>query len=127
MFKIIIFSVCVILCLEGCTTVKYAEQLLILKGVSDSQKEIRRYLAEQKVFFKKLLEDMKNNKIELGMSKKDFLIRYGNPVIIQEGSNLFVGEILLYRNPTEYFNSEKIYLYFDTFGKLVNWEHSPYN
>ncbi|MCK5287972.1 MAG: hypothetical protein KAJ14_11835 [Candidatus Omnitrophica bacterium] len=123
MFKVVIFYVFVTLCLEGCATIKYTKQLLVLKDLADSQKEINKCLDEQEALFKKILVDIKNKKIELGTSKEDFLNSYGKPVLTRKGSNLFVGEILLYRYPKKYFNSEKVYFYFDRFQKLVDLEH----
>ncbi|MCK5393335.1 MAG: hypothetical protein KAI91_03290 [Candidatus Omnitrophica bacterium] len=125
MFKIVIFYVLVALCLEGCSTIKYTKQLLVLKDLADSQKEINKCLDEQEALFKKILVDLKNKKIELGTLKEDFLNSYGKPVLIRKGSNLFVGEILLYRYPQKYFNSDKVYFYFDRFQKLVDWEQFP--
>ena len=126
MFKFIILSAFIVIYLEGCSSLRYTEQLLVLKRLSDSQRNINNYLGEQEKFFEKLLADIKKEKIELGTSKDDFLTNYGKPVLIRKDFKKSMGEVFLYRYPTKYFNSDKVYVYFDRFGKLVNLEHYPY-
>jgi len=104
----------------GCTP-----QLSILKGLGDSQKEIERYVAAQERGFYKLSDDIKNNRIKIGLSKKEILSLYGDPVLSKKiEDNPLLKEEFLYRLPTEYFTTNRIYLYFDIEDKLVKWKNN---
>ena len=56
-----------------------------------------------------------------------FIRTYGDPVLTvhsdQEASEV---ETLLFRHPTDYFTSDRVYATFDESGKLISWEHKPY-
>jgi hypothetical protein len=110
----------------GCASMRYSEQLQTLKEIGKSQKEIQRYIDEQEVFFYKLRDVVKNNQLQPGIPKRDFINTYGEPIISREVSNNPpIKEVLLYRHPTHYFSSDRIYLYFDESDKLVYWEYKP--
>lgn len=73
--------------------------------------------------FDKLLDDIKNNRPEKGMSKKAIISKYGNPVICKEdGKGSGIEESCLYRHVLEYFPHDAAYLYFDRDQKLYYWE-----
>ncbi len=107
----------------GCTP--RIEGLLTLKRVAASQKQIDRYLNRQDKLFARLLRDLEREKIKPGLSRRHFIGRYGDPVVTKEISEPFSGTADLYRFSTQYFNSEKVYAYFDESEKLVSWEYSP--
>ena len=122
-FKIVILSF-LFLNVSGCATIKHADQLLTLKSVGNSQEEIARYVDKQAELFKKLVEDIKDERLEIGEPKDNILSWYGEPVLSKEIlGDSFVKEELLYRHPTEYFTSDRVYLYFDIADELVRWEY----
>jgi len=102
------------------------KSLKTLKSVGDSQDEISTYLAKQLELFNQLLVDLEDEVVEPGISKKRFIRTYGEPILVKEVSEPSGGIVLLYRHPTEYFKSDRVYLYFDQEEKLVRWEYKPY-
>jgi len=120
-FKLLIFLACG-LALTGCGS--RAEGLLTLKRVGDSQEEIERYLQRQERLFNKLAEDIKNKKLKAGISKRKITGIYGEPVLSKQPSDSLT-TVFLYRHPTKYFSSDKVYLYFDESGELSSWKYIP--
>ena len=110
--------------MSGCSKV---EGLLTLKRLGNSQDQIQRYVDQQKTYFLKLVKDIKAKKITLGLSRNDIERRYGEPVLIKEGQEELSGKVFLYREPINYFESDKVYLYFSKEEKLTKWEYKPYN
>jgi len=102
------------------------ESLKTLKSVGDSQDEIEVYLAKQIQLFNKLLIDLKNKDLKLGISEANFIYIYGEPVLSKKLTQPPGGIKLLYRHPTEYFKSDRVYLYFDQKDNLIRWEYKPY-
>ena len=75
---------------------------------------------------KKLKDDINNGRLRKGASKKYIIDAYFEPVLAKKSADdSGAKEILLYRNPTEYFQSDRIYLSFDNRGRLVSWELKP--
>lgn len=110
--------------LFGCTFLRYSEQLSTLKELEVSQKEIELYVEEQERFLYVLLDDIKNKRLKLSTSKENILKTYGEPVISKEVTDdPLIKEAFLYRHPTQYFTSDKVYLYFDELGKLLSWKY----
>ena len=101
------------------------ESLKTLKSVGDSQERIEAYLARQLKLFNQLLVDLKDEAIEPGISKARFIRVYGEPILSKEVGDLSGDTVLLYRHPTEYFKSDRVYLYFDQEENLVRWEYKP--
>lgn len=116
-----------ILAAGGCAAAQYAEQIHTLQAVNESQQDIRRYVELKEKLFNLLLEDVKNERLKLGITKKHVINTYGRPVLVREISGgVDREEELLYRHPTRYFSSDKIYLYFDSSGRLMRWEHKAF-
>jgi len=108
----------------GCTLLPYYQQLLTLREVSNSQREIHSYIDKQEELFYKLRDDVKNNRLKTGMMLVDIIDTYGEPVISKEVDDVpSIKEVLLYRHPTQFFSSDRIYLYFDDVKKLSYWKH----
>ena len=119
--QFLLISCLILFSVSGCFFLP--ESLKTLKSIGDSQDEISAYLAKQLKLFNQLLVDLKNEAIEPGISKKRFIRIYGEPILSKEVSEPSGGTILLYRHPTEYFKSDRVYLYFDQKEKLVRWEY----
>ena len=110
----------------GCTKVKHLPQLLTLKAYSGEQESIENYVHTQDDLFAQMLADINSGDIKLFTTKEEFLGRYGDPIYEKEEQHdgVFVRK-LLYRNQKEFFGSEKVYLYFDEQGRLLNLEYIP--
>ncbi|MBP7089040.1 MAG: hypothetical protein KBB01_07085 [Candidatus Omnitrophica bacterium] len=107
--------------LQGC--ILFTPELDTLKEIGRSQKEINSYLTKQKKRFLILVRDVKKERLIKGMLKAKFLRRYGEPVLSKKNSDSLEQEIMLYRHPTKYFDSEKVYVHFDKEGRLIHWEY----
>lgn len=121
--KFLILSCLILFCLQGCFFLPRG--LKTLKSVGSSQNKIEAYLVRQSKLFKRLLRDLNNKRLRLGSTKRRIVRRYGEPVVSKIIAEPLGGERLLYRQPTEYFKSEKVYLYFDRKEKLSRWEYKP--
>lgn len=119
-------AILAIVLISGCSTIAHMDELLTLKSVADNQRDIDIYLKKQEKGFKRLLGDIKNNRLRKGESKKYLIDAYYEPILTKKADDLKdVREILLYRHPTEAFKSDRVYLYIDTKGKLAYWEVKP--
>ena len=118
-----LISCLVLLTMPGCFFLP--ESLKTLKSVSDSQDEIGAYLDKQLGLFNQLLIDLDDEAIEPGISKERFIRIYGEPILSKEVSEPSGGTMFLYRHPTEYFTSDRVYFYFDQEENLSNWEYKP--
>ncbi len=122
-FRFLLISCLFLFTIQGCFFLP--ESLKTLKSVGDSQERIEAYLSRQLKLFNQLLVDLKNEAIELGISKARFIRVYGEPILSKEVNEPSGGVVLLYRHPTEYFESDRVYLYFDQEENLVGWEYKP--
>jgi hypothetical protein len=122
--KFLIIGGLALSCLTGCFFLP--QSLKTLKSVGDSQDEIAAYLDRQVELFNRLLSDFKAEALKPGISRAAFIKTYGEPILIEEVSEPLQGVKLLYRHPTEYFKSDRLYLYFDRQERLVFWEYKPY-
>ncbi len=110
--------------INGC--IFLSPELKTLKKIGDEQKEISRYLERQSRLFERLIKDVKENRLKKKISQARVIALYGEPILTYEAGKEGLDEVFFYRYPTKYFTSDKIYLYFDNFGKLVSWEYIPY-
>ncbi|MDD4954816.1 MAG: hypothetical protein PHP17_02115 [Candidatus Omnitrophica bacterium] len=122
-----LFVCLIVLLFCGCARLAHLDELLTLKSVSDSQRDIEIYLAKQEKGFTRLEGDIKNNRLRTGEFKRAIIEKYSEPVLTEkpETEKNNIKEILLYRHPTNYFKSDRIYLYFDAEGRLASWELKP--
>ncbi len=104
----------------------FSEEVATLKQVGKSQAQIDRYVQRQNKLFSRLIDDFENERLIVGTSKSRIVKRYGEPVLSKEAGQPPYGQILLYRYPMKYFNSDKLYLRFDEFDKLIGWKYKPY-
>lgn len=117
---------CLLFSLEGCVVTSHFDQLMILERFGENEQSIDNYVKKQEKLFSKLKEDIKNNRLKKGISKREILYRYGEPVFC-ENSHAQIGteESCLYRYPTKYFHTDIAYLYFDKQDNLYSWEFMP--
>ncbi|MDD4910559.1 MAG: hypothetical protein PHR44_07790 [Candidatus Omnitrophica bacterium] len=111
MIRVLYVGFCIML--SGC-----GRPLMTLKALGESQGSMQRQVGRQEAKFDLLASDIKNGKIARGMPRERFINIYGEPVL--EGRHEG-GLRLLYRYPLEFFNTGKIYVYFDKDGLLSDW------
>jgi len=124
--KLLIVSFVIVFFASGCAIFSKAEGLMRLKRYSDGQAEIERYVDKQADLFDQLVSDLEDGKLETGTSRKQFIRSYGDPVLANPVKNASGEEVLLYRHPLKYFNTDRVYAYFDSSQKLIRWEYKPY-
>lgn len=110
----------------GCAVVKYSEGLNTLKRLSLAGEEIETYVMSQEKGFCRLQEDAAAGAFPGGLSKTEFIDNYGDPVFCRPVADApQAAEVLLYRHPTGFFDSDRFYVYFDDNEKLSSWKHVP--
>lgn len=123
MQKQIILLLGITLAVSGCSTATHVNELLTLKRMGEEQAENQKIIAAQDENFEKMLNDYQTEDWGKITTKKGFIKEYGNPVIwkkeIVDDKHV---DVWLYRYATQYFDSSKIYLYFDEKNKLINSE-----
>jgi len=123
--KNVILTIALLSCISGlgCSVV---DELLVLKQYGANQDEIEGYIKESEELFNKLVEDAKAGRIKLGISESEFVAIYGAPVIVQESANPKGKVVAVYRYPTYYFDTDKVYIYYDDDFRLSSCEYFPY-
>ena len=110
----------------GCAKLAHLDQLLILKGMDDEQKQQRRYVEEQDKRFEKIRDAVQNGQIKKFSNQKQIAAKFGQPVykktIQKDNQNL---DLWVYRYTVKYFDSDKISLYFSPDGQLVDSVYEP--
>ena len=113
-----------LLTLSGCAKLSHMDQLLTLKGLADEQSQMKKYVQEQDRKFDLMLNEVKAGTLDDYSNERKVLRTFGEPVfkehVSEDGQEL---ELWLYRYATEFFGSDKVYLYFDKDGNLVKSEY----
>jgi hydroxymethylpyrimidine pyrophosphatase-like HAD family hydrolase len=108
---------------NGCSIVSHKNELLTLKGLGDEQVEMNKQVEEQNQRFERMLEEQKAGTLNLYLSKGKIVRTFGEPIYVknvtQDDQDL---ELWMYRYATQFFGSEKVYLYFDSNEHLVKSE-----
>jgi len=97
-----------------------------LKNLGDERTRLGEELKRQEGLYNKLKQDIKENRLKKGVSQKEIISEYGQPVFSRVvDANGEAKFCLIWRHPTEFFSSDMLYLYFDAGNKLVLWEAKP--
>ena len=110
---------------SGCTLIRYSDQIGTLRAIDENMRNIAEDISAQEAYVDKLIKDVKNNRLVKGLSRKAVIDKYGKPVIVKQADNGTFGQVFLYRHPVNYFTCDKVYLYFDVSGRLLNWKYNP--
>ncbi|MDD5005339.1 MAG: hypothetical protein PHS93_02400 [Candidatus Omnitrophica bacterium] len=94
-------------------------QLNTLIEVSREQESQKKYMEIQKRKYNLLLKHVKEGRIKKGLNKEEAFRLYGEPIAMKE---IEQGSVFIYRDPSEFFPSQKVFLYFDEQGIFVNSE-----
>ena len=114
----------IILVFSGCAKAKHLDQLLTLKGLADEQAKMNQYVEKQDQKFELMLSEVQAGTLELYLNKRKIVRAFGNPIHVKHvNKNDQELESWLYRYSTKFFDSEKIYLYFDPDDNLVESEY----
>ncbi len=120
-FTLYFFSFLLVLTSLGCTLYKKAPQLRTLKSLAQSQQEMSLYVEEKEANFVRLTKDIQAGRLAEMTSYEEIIAYYGEPVLRRNFQKEGLAKELLYRHPTEYFDTDKVYLYFDSNLKLDSW------
>ncbi len=121
------FSVCLALLgmmsFNGCKTVSHMDELLLLKELSEEQKEMGEEVKLTDAHFDSLVKAVESGDI-LNYKDQDAIKEtFGPPIfiesVVQKGATY---KRWLYRYSVQFFDSKKVYLYFNAAGKLIKWE-----
>lgn len=118
-----VFSICLIL--GGCILLPGGKRISRLQGYSANRDEIEVYVEQQEALYSKLKADINSGVLRPGITKQVILERYSDPILCNEDpqvENADVAETCLFRHPTAYFTTDKIYLHFDKNYKLYAWQ-----
>jgi len=115
-----------VLFLSGCSSSGRMQRLMTLKNLAKEQKQIGSYVEEQDQKFEKLLARIQEGELDEYVDRKGIKRAFGDPVYVKPVQrNGQAQEQWLYRYATQFFGSEKVYLYFDESGKLMDWSSTP--
>ena len=107
----------------GCAKVSHMEQLLTLKAAADEQSQIATNVDERDRKFDLMVAEAKAGTLDQYGNKRKIERVFGKPVYARKAAwGGPEAESWLYRYATEYFQADKIYLYFNTDGNLVRSE-----
>ena len=108
----------------GCAKLRHFKQLLTLKSFAKEQGQLDQYVEERDKKFEELVKVYKTNSLNQFADKGSILDKFGEPIMIKDTiRNDQKLELWFYRYEMKFFDSEKIYLYFDQEDKLVDWEY----
>ena len=109
--------------LTGCAKIAHMQELLTLKRYSQNKDIQAEYVKQQDEKFEKLLAEVDNGRIENYGNQKAIKRSFGDPVFIKDTVKDDQDmEMWLYRYAVRYFDSPKVYLYFNEQGELQDWE-----
>jgi hypothetical protein len=106
----------------GCANM---DKMLALKSLGNSQKQMQGYVKKQDALFKKLVRNLTKGRLKPRTLKSRIVTTYGEPIIEFKNYHNADEEVFLYRYARDYFNSDKVYLYFNKSEELIRWEHKP--
>jgi hypothetical protein len=103
---------------SGCAKLQGVKTLMSV-GASDKLKE--RASAQETENFQRVKAHIQNETLEAGMSEKDAVRKFGDPVVVIDQDS----RIKWAYKPaeSEWFSGEKAYLFFDREGRLVSWQY----
>lgn len=110
--------------LAGCTKLAHLDQLLTLKDLSTEQEEMARDIKRRDAQFERLVAAVQEGTIRAYKSQKSVSRKFGPPIYVrhieEEGRRL---DVWVYRYAAQFFDSPKVYLYWDESRYLVRWKY----
>ena len=115
---------CIIFFSTGCAKLQHLDQLLTLKAVSDEQAQMGKEIKRQDAKFERLVAAVKEGSISQYKDQKSVTAQFGPPIFTEkteEGDRPL--EVWVYRYAAQFFDSPKVYLYWDQSGNLIRWNY----
>jgi len=120
-----IFLILICFCFLGCS-LRHVSEIRRVQTAGANADEQHRYVDEKNKKFEELLAVIQSNQMSSYTTQQDFLKAFGAPIFEEkDDNNKDYAELWLYRYCEKMRGSEKVYLYFNTSGKLLRWEHKP--
>ena len=115
-----------VLLVSGCAKIAHLDELLRLKNYSAEKEREKKFVEGQDKNFERLLAAVKGQGLGRYPDQKSILKEFGEPVFGRKTVKADIPcEVWLYRYATQYFGSDKVYLYFDQKGKLKSYDYLP--
>ena len=112
----------IVVLLTGCAKLQHLDQLLTLKGLSDEQTQMGQEIERQDARFERLAAAVEEGSISEYKDQKSVAGQFGPPIFtekVQEDGRPI--EVWVYRYAARFFDSPKVYLYWDQSGQLARW------
>jgi len=106
----------------GCAKLKHMKELLLIKGISDEQKEINRYVELKNERVHMLYSIVESGDISQYPTVAKVRKHFGEPVRIRPYPSDPALSEWVYREQTKFFGSPQVFLYFDEKNALVDWK-----
>lgn len=103
----------------GCSLWSKREAIATLKELAREKEAQKQWVMQAQARFQQLLDDVEARKVTEGISADEILRRYGEPVLRRCPDPYSRAACMwLYRHPVRYFDSDKVYFYFDESKRL---------
>jgi outer membrane protein assembly factor BamE (lipoprotein component of BamABCDE complex) len=109
----LLISLLILFFLYGC-----GQKLNALITISKEKEEQSRYIQAQDAKLALLLKDIKQGDLKKGLTAREVIRIYGEPVLVKEENSR---QVFIYRDTVEFFPKQKIYLYFDSDNRLSDF------
>ncbi len=112
--------------LAGCAKLAHVTELLTLQDLSVDQDKQDLYIKKQNENFSRLLAAIRTNANSLVQlkNKRNIEKNFGKPLysktVVRDGQPR---EKWLYCYPTEVLKSDRVYIYFDKKGRILEWKY----
>ena len=122
--KKIFIIFCFSIFLTGCSKLAHLDQLLTLKAMGDNKDQQAKFVKQQDENFEKILQAYRDNRLDQYPDAKSIQKAFGAPIYVgQEVKEGMSRTKWLYRYSVKMASSDKVYLYFSTDGKLLEWQY----
>lgn len=122
--KKLIPILCVIFAFTGCSKLAHLDQLLTLKAMGENKDQQEKFVKQQDQNFEKILQAYRDDRLGEFPDAKSIQKAFGAPIAVSEEMKDGVNRIKwLYRYSVKMLSSDKLYLYFSTDGKLLEWQY----
>ncbi len=125
--KIFLVLLMSVLTFSGCAKLEHLDELLTLKDMSEEDDAQRAYVKAQDIKFEALVSEVQAGTLKKGLSQKEAVKSFGDPIvkraIVRNGQDV---EWWVRRYAMRFWDSDKVYLYFDKDKKLTDWEFVKY-
>jgi len=124
--KFPIFLIPFLFVLTGCSLFSNMDGAMRLKNYSENKDHQEASVKRQNKNFDRLIAEVKGPGLGRYPDKKSIRKHFGPPVFVMQTEKVDTKyEVWLYRYSTQYFGTDKLYLYFDSKGILKDHDYAP--